>query len=288
MLRPFRLLQPETIEEASKEAVRLGDDAAIYAGGAELLLLMRNGLVQPDYLIDIKKIPGLSALTNNNGALTIGANVTHAQLERDGAVLERFPLLAEAESHVGNVRVRNQGTLGGNLCFADPHSDPPTALLIHEATVQLQSVFGARSMPIDQFIVGTFETALKPGEILGGIRVPALPAEWEWAYRRIERFYRPTLNVAAAARSSGGVVHDVRLAVGCVGPMATRLTELEEKIRGQTVHEACVEIAESVTYLRELLDPVDDLLGPADYKLEITTVLLRRALRVAVGGNAHA
>jgi aerobic carbon-monoxide dehydrogenase medium subunit len=288
MLRPFRLLQPETIEEASKEAARLGDDAAIYAGGAELLLLMRHGLVEPDYLIDIKKIPELGALTYENGALAVGANVTHAELERDGAVLECFPLLAEAESHVGNVRVRNQGTLGGNLCFADPHSDPPTALLIHEATVQLQSVYGTRCMPIDEFIVGTYETALRPGEILGGVRVPSLPAEWGWAYRRIERFYRPTLNVAAAARSSGGIVHDARLAVGCVGPTSTRLTELEEKIRGQTLHEACAEIAEAATYLRELLDPVDDLLGPADYKLEITVVLLRRALRAAVGGNAHA
>lgn len=288
MLRPFRLLQPETAAEASREAARLGDNAAIYAGGAELLLLMRHGLVAPEYLIDIKKIPALSALSRENGVLAIGANVTHAALENDRTVQTYFPLLAEAESHVGNVRVRNQGTLGGNLCFADPHSDPPTALLVYEAMVELCSGSGTRSMPIDEFMIGTYETALEPGEMLVSVRVPALPAGWGWAYRRIERFYRPTLNVAAAAGSSAGIIQGVRLAVGCVGPKATRLTELEQRLHGLTSRDAYAELRGAATYLRDVLDPVDDLLGPADYKIEVTGVLLHRALSAALGGSTHA
>jgi carbon-monoxide dehydrogenase medium subunit len=285
MLKPFRLLRPGTIAEAGAELERHEDAAAVYAGGAELLLLMRQGLLQPEYLVDIKHIPELHGIRRENGGISIGAAVSHWDLERDGDIRERFPLLAEAESHVGNIRVRNQGTLGGNLCFADPHADPATPLLVLDAEVEVGSARGSRIMPLDDFLLGMYETALEPGELLTRIRVEPLPPGWGVAYQRIERFFRPTLNAAVAARGEGDVVADVRMAVGCVGPRAVRLPELESQIRGLPVEEAVDAIRGARGSLEEALMPVDDLLGSAAYKLDITTVALERALRTSMMGG---
>ncbi len=285
MLKPFRLLRPGTVAEAGEELERHDDAAAIYAGGAELLLLMRQGLLQPEYLIDIKHIPELHGIRRENGGISIGAAVTHWDLERDGEIRKHYPLLAEAESHVGNIRVRNQGTLGGNLCFADPHADPATPLLVLDAEVELGSTRGSRVMPLDDFLLGMYETALEPGEILARVRVEPLPPGWGVAYQRIERFFRPTLNAAVAARSGGNVVNEVRMAVGCVGPRAVRLPDLEGRIRGLTVEDAVEAIRGARELLEEVLMPVDDLLGSAAYKLDITVVALERALRTSMMGG---
>jgi carbon-monoxide dehydrogenase medium subunit len=285
MLKPFRVVTPTSVGEAAAELDRLGERAKVYAGGAELLLLMRNGLVDADYLVNIKTIPGLAEIRSDGGGLRIGAAVTHRRLETDPLVHELLPALAEAESHVGNIRVRNQGTLGGNLCFADPHADPGTALLIYDATVSVAGRGPAHSMPLGDFFVGTYEVALEPDELLTDVQVPALPAGWRAAFMRIERFYRPTCNVAVAARANDAI-QDVRLAVGCIGPKAMRLSELEAKLKGLPLEEAQRAISSAKPYLTGQLEPVDDLLGSAEYKVHIASVLLRRALEQAVAGNA--
>jgi carbon-monoxide dehydrogenase medium subunit len=196
-------------------------------------------------------------------------------------------MLANAESHVGNVRVRGQGTLGGNLCFADPHADPPTALLVYDASVTVAGGDGGREMPLGDFLVGTYETALEPDELLTGVRVPALPEGWGSAFLRIERFFRPTANVAVAATLRDGRLGGVRLAVGCVGPKALRLSELEERLVGLGLDDARRTIDDATGYLSERLEPVEDLLGSAEYKLAVTGVLLNRALQQAVAGNGR-
>lgn len=273
------------MSEASAELERLGDQALVYAGGAELLLLMRHGLLQPDYLVNIKLIPGLHEINWDGQMLRIGAAVTHRQLESDSLVHGRAPTLGEAERHVGNIRVRTQGTLGGNLCFADPHADPGPALLVHDASVTVAGAQGTRELPLDDFFVSTYETALHPSELLTEVQVPPLPAGWGWAFERIERFYRPTANAAVAVGRSNGHIEDARLAVGCVGPRAVRLRELEDKLRGLEVGEAVRAIGDSKRYLTEQLEPVSDLLGSADYKIHITSVLLGRGLERAVGSR---
>jgi carbon-monoxide dehydrogenase medium subunit len=183
--------------------------------------------------------------------------------------------------------VRTQGTLGGNLCFADPHADPGTALLVYEAGVTVAGQNGERQMPLDEFLVGTYETALEPDEVLAAVDVPALPADWRAAFLRIEQFYRPTLNVAAAVRAAEGRLAEVRLAAGCVGPRPLRLRELEARVQGLSVDEAERVAREAKPYLAEQLEPVDDLLGSADYKIYLTSVLLGRALRQAGAGNGR-
>jgi carbon-monoxide dehydrogenase medium subunit len=281
VLKPFHLLRPESVGDASRELKRLGDRAKVYAGGVELLLLLRHGLVEAEYLVDVKRIPRLDHLHWDDGCLTIGACVTHRRLEGDASVAERLPLLAAAERHVGNVRVRTQGTLGGNLCFADPHADPGTALLVHEATVTLAGASGSRDLPLADFLRGMYDVALEDGELLTSVQVPLLPAGWGSAFERSERFYRPTLNVAAAVRMDGPRLVDVRLAAGCVGPQAARLSELEQRLRDLPLSDALRVIGESASYLEERLEPVGDLLGSAEYKVHLTKVLIGRALERA-------
>jgi aerobic carbon-monoxide dehydrogenase medium subunit len=290
VLKPFRVLDPSTVAEAAGELGRLGERARVYAGGAELLLLLRQGLLEADYLVNVKGIPGLDAVAWEDGAVRIGATVVHHRLEVDPLVRERLPLFAYAESQVGNGRVRNQGTVGGNLCFADPHADVATALLVHDATVRMGGA-ATHDLPLAEFLVGTYETALAPDELLTEIRVPPLPAGWGHAYLRVEQFYRPTLNVAAAVAQDDGRLGAVRLAVGCIGPKAVRLDELETQLRGLALADAQRVIAEAGPYLAERLEPVDDLLGSAEYKVYLAGVLLGRALMQAAehnGGSQHA
>ena len=282
MLPPFKILDTNSVTDAVRELARLGDQAKLYGGGTELLILLRHNLLRADYLLNIKPIAELGEIRCNDNSVRIGASVTHRRLETDPIIRDRLPLFADAESQVANIRVRGQGTIGGNLCFNDPHSDPATALLVHDASVNIQGPNGAKQMPLRQFLCGMYTTALEPEELLVSVDVPCLPARWGSSYLRIHRLQRPTLTVAAAAARGNGAIEDVRLAVGCVGPTAVRLTELEAKIRAGDPNDSRKIIKESKAYLRKTLEPIDDLLGSAEYKIYIAGVLLERALAQAL------
>ena len=287
MLQSLQLVQPATVLEASKALAGFGEKSKIYAGGAELLLLLRNGLLQSEILVDVKKIERLHRISLDDGVLRIGACMTHRALENSALAREHAPALAYAESQVANVRVRNQGTLGGNLAFNDPHSDPGTVLLIHNASVIVGNDRGERRVALNEFFVDMYATVLQPDDLLIEIETPALPAGMESVYLRLHRYQRPTLGVAVGARLRNGRVEEVRMAVGCVGPKPVRLTELEAKIEGAKVSDAGRIVAEEKRYLRQLLRPVDDLLGSAEYKSYMTGVMLVDALEQAVQkGNA--
>jgi carbon-monoxide dehydrogenase medium subunit len=281
MLGSLQLLQPTTVDEASGALRDFAERGKVYAGGAELLLLMRHGLLQSEILVDVKKIERLHDIAWNDGALSVGACVTHHALETNSLVRQHASSFAYAESQVANVRVRNQGTLGGNLCFNDPHSDPGTVLLVHNATVTLGSQRGERQIPLHNFFLDVYETALEADELMLDVRIPSLPVGMISSYLRLHRYQRPTLGVAAAVKLNDGTIAESRLAVGCVGPKAQRLAELETKINGSSINDAKRILAEQKTYLHDLLQPVDDLLGSADYKLYMTAVMLAEALEQA-------
>jgi aerobic carbon-monoxide dehydrogenase medium subunit len=281
MLGSLQLLQPTTVDEASGALRDFAERGKVYAGGAELLLLMRHGLLQSEVLVDVKKIERLRGITWNDGALSVGACVTHQTLETHPLVREHAPSFAYAESQVANVRVRNQGTLGGNLCFNDPHSDPGTVLLVHNASVTLGSQGGERQLPLHDFFLDVYETAVEPDEIMLDVQIPPLPVGMISSYLRLHRYQRPTLGVAVAVRMQDKTIAESRLAVGCIGPNAQRLAELESKINGNSISDARMIFAEQKNYLRDLLRPVDDLLGSADYKLYMTCVMLGDALEQA-------
>jgi aerobic carbon-monoxide dehydrogenase medium subunit len=282
MLRPFRVLRPATVGEASQALRRFGEAAKVYAGGSELLLLLRNRLVEYDYLVDVKHIPDLQHLDWSGAALHVGASITHRQLEQSPVVAEHLPILAEVEAQVANVRVRNVGSLGGNLCFNDPHSDPGTVLLVHDAIVALQRGRAKRRLPLEDFWLGSYETVLEPDELLVSIDVPALPAGAGAAYERVERFERPSVGVAVAAGLVDGRLSDVRLAVGCVGPKPTRLRDLEARVAGLRLEEAQTAVRSARGEIEHLLEPVEDIHGSVEYKSYIVPVLLVRTLSRAV------
>jgi carbon-monoxide dehydrogenase medium subunit len=288
MLQSLQLIQPTTVHEASQALADFGEKAKLYAGGAELLLLLRNRLIDAEVLIDVKNIDRLRRLAANNGALHVGACLTHHELANSAAIRERAPALALAESQVANIRVRNQGTLGGNLAFNDPHSDPGTVLLVHNASVTMGNAKGERRLTLDEFFVDMYATALEAGELLLEVEIPSLPAGMTSSYLRLHRYQRPTLGVAVAARLAEGLIEEARLAVGCIGPKAQRLTELEGKVKGVSLSDAKKIFIEEKKYLRELLKPMDDLLGSAEYKLYMAGVMLGEALEQVSQGNVAA
>lgn len=287
MLQPLQLLQPATVAEASLALVEFGDKAKLYAGGAELLLLLRNGLLDAEVLVDLKKIERLHAVSFDNGLLRIGACVSHRELAEHPLLRQHAPALAYAESQVANIRVRNQGTLGGNLAFNDPHSDPGTVLLVHDSVAVIGNDKGERRIGLGEFFVDMYATALESGELLLEVEVPRLPDGMTSAYQRLHRYQRPTLGVAAAVRLDDGKIAEARLAVGCVGPKAQRLSELEAKLCGVRLADSRKFIADEKEYLRELLRPVDDLLGSAEYKLYMTGVMLGDTLEEASQGSGN-
>ena len=285
MLQPLQLVQPTTIGEASQALGDFGERAKVYAGGAELLLLLRQKLLEVEILLDIKGISELHRIVADEKGIRIGACVTHHALANDPEVRRQAPAFAYAESQVANARVRNQGTLGGNLCFNDPHSDPGAVLLVHNASVTVANYKGERQLPLEEFFHDMYTTALRPNEIMCEVHIPPLPEGMNSAYLRLHRYQRPTLGIAAAATIADGAIAQCRLAVGCAGPKPLRLTELETRLKGTKPSQAKELCVEEKDQLRDLLRPVDDLLGSAEYKLYMTCVMLGDALVKAAGEN---
>jgi carbon-monoxide dehydrogenase medium subunit len=275
------------VTEACAELARLGEDAKVYAGGTELILLLRLGLVQYTHLVDVKRVPELGELAWDGQAMHIGAAVTHRRLERSTDVAAHLPLLQQATELVANVRVRNVGTIGGNLCFGDPHSDPAPVLLVHDTRVKIGTPSGDRTIGLETFYIGLYETAIAPDEILMALQVEPLLSGVGSAYLRVARFERPSLGVAVAAAKQGGRLANVRLAVSCVGPVPMRLQELESRLTGATLVEAQQLVRQAQRHYAEVLQPVDDLHGSVAYKTYLTGVLLSRALAQAVGTNGR-
>lgn len=282
-LAPFRLHRPASVAEATGLLHELGDDTSVYAGGTELLLLLKLQLAQVSDLVDLKRIPGLDAISvDDEGTLTIGATATHRRIERSPLVRTGWPALAFVEGRIANVRVRTVGTLGGNLCFADPHSDPASLLLVAEARVTLGSGETRRSMPLGEFLVGPWETALEPGELLLSIEVPALPDGSAIAHQRFHTHERPTATVSCLARVADGRITEARVAVGSVGPRSVRCAGAEGLIMGMPVDDLDpVILRQAGESAATDADPDTDSNGSAEYKADLVAVLVGRAVRDA-------
>jgi carbon-monoxide dehydrogenase medium subunit len=285
VLRPFALHRPSSLGEIADLLDAHGDEAALYAGGTELLLLMKEGLLRPRHLIDVKRVAGLDALTAGaDGTLTIGAAVPHRAIETSPIVRERVPLLGRVARHVANARVRAVGTVGGNLAFADPHSDLATVLLTLDTTVQLWSRRGERVLPLADFIRDAYETARAEDEVLTAVRLHPWPAGTAAAYVKFGIYERPTLGVAVAlVPVAGRDSVSLRLAIGCVGPRPQRLGAIERQAEEQAPGRLAARADELAADAARAVEPVDDRHGSAEYKREMTRVFVRRALQAAVG-----
>ena len=281
MLRRFRLEEPQSVAETSELLGRFGDSAKIYAGGTELLLAMKEGLVQYERLINVKRL-GLNQISAENGTVKIGALCTHHELELSPAIQQRLPSLLKLEHNVANVRVRQAGTIGGNLCFAEPHADPGTLLMALGATMVAETGNAKREIAAEEFFVDAYETSLTADEVLTEIRVPAPGANARSAYLKFGYLERPSVGVALAFNLNGASVSDVRIAVGCAGPAPKRVAEAEALLNGKSKDEATRNLAQAGAVAGRAAQAISDLHGAQDYKEHIVGVLLKRAFQAAV------
>jgi carbon-monoxide dehydrogenase medium subunit len=274
VLKHFQLHRPCALEEATALRVEHGEEAALYAGGTELLLAMKMGLAHWPQLIDVKRIPDLQGIRVEDGVLVIGAAATHHSIQRDSSVRSGWPALAKLEAGVANVRVRAAGTLAGNIAFAEPHADPPALLVALDATVELVGPGGRRQLPVERFLVGPYETALTADELVVAIRVPPSAEEARVAYRNFRVLERPSICVAVLTTVIEGRFEGApTIVLGAVEETPKRL-EVSE-FAGAPVLEAAREIGAAAS---AAVEPVDDLAGSAEYKAHVTGVLVRRAL----------
>ena len=268
--------QPKTVAEASQMLAEFGEKGRLYAGGTELLLAMKHDLLRYEHLIDVKTIPGLNNIELKNGAVSIGGTATHRAIEHSSVVKQNLPVLAEMERNVANVRVRASGTLGGNLCFAEPHSDPATLLLALGAKAHLQAQSAKRTVTIDQLITGSYETSLAADELLEAVEIPVPSKSQRVAYLKYQLKERPTLGLALVLDLNGDNIKGGKAVVGSVSAVPTESQETNRLLTG-TKAQVERQLAEAAEALAQAADPVDDLEGGADYKRHLVGVFLKRA-----------
>lgn len=275
-LRRFAIHQPRTIAEASQMLAEFGDKGRLYAGGTELLLAMKHDLLRYEHLVDVKTIPDLNKVEMENGALMIGSTATHRAIERSSMVKQNLPVLAEMETQVANVRVRASGTLGGNLCFAEPHSDPATLLSALGAKAHVQGKSGNRTVGVDKLIAGAYETSLSSDELLAAIEIPLLTKSQRAAYLKFQLKERPTLGLALVLDVDGDTINKATAVVGSVSAVPTRSDKANQLLTGSKA-QVEKQLADAAEALAQAADPVNDLEGGADYKRHLIGVFLRRA-----------
>jgi len=285
LLRRFEIHQPSTVAEAAQMRTHFGEQASLYAGGTELLLAMKHDVLRYKHLIDVKVIPELDAIELRDGMMIrIGAAATHRSIERSALLRSRLPVFTDMESLVANVRVRNTGTLGGNLCFAEPHSDPATLLLVLGASVAVEGPQRRREIPMHDFFIGPYETRLAPTEVMTGIQIPVAAGEWRSAYVKFQVHERPMLGLALSLETTdnGETFSRARVAVGCVSPCPRRSAAAENLLTGpRSEIERNLPLAAEA--LAEAADVIDDQQGSAEYKRHLIQVFLRRAFARALG-----
>lgn len=283
-MHDFQLHQPATLAEAFALLEAYGDDARLLSGGTALVLQMKQRFSQPGHVVSLRRLPGLSAITaTDDGGLQIGALCTQCRAEISPLMAERAALAAQAYRSVATPRIRTMATIGGGLAHGDPNQDPPPALIALNATAILTSAAGQRTVPVADLFRDYFETDVRPGEIITGLIIPPLPAGAGAAYLKfLPRTADDYATVSAAAvilLDAAGHCQDARLALGSVGLTPIRATAAADLLRGQPLTAANIRAAAEV--VPDLVDPLDDPRGSAEYKREMAAVFARRALMQA-------
>lgn len=281
--------RPGSVAEAVALLAQLGEDAKVIAGGTALTIMLRERLVAPGALVWIGGLPGLDGIEVRDGEVRLGALVRHRDVERSPLVREHLPVLADAFAKVANVRVRNAATVGGVLAEADYASDPPAVFRALDAIVEVTGPGGTRDVPVEDFIVAFYETALEPAELVTAVRVP-VPAPGTAAV--YEKFVtrssedRPCVGVCAVVRlAADRTIEDVRVAVGAAAEIPLRLRDAESaEVGAPATVDTFARLAEAYA---AAVDPLDDMRGSAWYRREMVRVWVRRALEHATAEAAQ-
>lgn len=282
-LRRFTIHQPKNAAEASQMLAQFGENGRLYAGGTELLLAMKHDLLRYQNLVDVKTIVALDKIEARDSALVIGSTVTHRAIERSPVVREKLPVLSDMETQVANIRVRARGTLGGNLCFAEPHSDPATLLVALRAKAHIQGAKGSKTITLDQLITGAYETSLGADELLTVVEIPLPTKSQRAAYVKFQTHERPTLGLALVLDTDQGgqEIKAARAVVGSVSVVPSRSDKTDGLLQGPR-SQVDKQLGDAAQALAEAANPVDDLQGSAEYKRHLIGVFLKRAFMKAL------
>lgn len=278
-MRDFDYLEPGSIHEASQMLAEYQDNCRMMAGGTALMLALRQRMVTPSHIISLRDIRALRGITYDDRlGLRIGALTLHAELARSPLARQHFPMLADMASRLANPQVRNQGTIGGNLCYADPATDPPSCLMALDGEVVLSSTRGQRLLKIEDFVIDYYVTALEPDELVSEIRIP--PSRFNTGYHarflRTAAEHRPLVNLAVALKKQGDVCEDARMVVGATTTTPTRLRKTEAFLKGKVVTRLVA--ADAAEFAATEIVPISDIRGDGQYRRDMVRVVSRRTI----------
>jgi carbon-monoxide dehydrogenase medium subunit len=289
MINDFEYFAPKTLKEALVLLDKYQDDCKVICGGQSLLVLMRQGLVAPPYLVDIKGVAELSYIKDEKDGLKIGATTTHRAIEKSAVIKKKYPVLAKMETRLASIQTRNWGTIGGNICHADPAGDPAPVLIALGATLTMASSKGKRSMPVEEFSLDYFETALKPGELLTEISLPPVPAKTGTAYYKFNVIESDLATASVAATvtlGAGDSCQDIRIALGASAPTPIRPKKAEALLKGKKITDALLKQAGEAA--AKEAEPISDIYASEEYRRELIKVLVPRLTKEAMANARKA
>jgi carbon-monoxide dehydrogenase medium subunit len=285
--RDFEYYAPKSIPDALGLLKQFGDEAKLLAGGHSLLPMMKMRFAQPGHLIDLGKIAALKGIREEGATIRIGAMTTENELIWSKLLQAKCPLLVEGARLISDPQVRYKGTIGGDISHGDPGNDHPAIMLVLGASLVLRSATGERVVPADGFFVGTYDTLMKPDEIMTEIRIPVPEPGTGYCYAKLKRKVGDYATAAAAVtlRMNGEVVRDVAIALTNVGPTPLKARAAEDSLRGKALTDASMNTAAELAM--SICDPVGDQRGDAEYKTAMAGEMTQRALRLARSRTGH-
>ena len=284
MIADFEYFAPKTVDEALSLLSQY-KDAKIIAGGQSLLVILKQRLIAPEYLIDIKGISALDYINYDQGkGLRMGALTLHRAIEKSPAIQKHFGVLSEMERNLATIQTRNWGTIGGNLCHGDPAGDPAPVLIALGAKLKLASSRGERIVAMEEFSKDYLEVALEPDEMLTEIQVPIPPPHTGTAYEKL-MVMKGDMGIIGAAvsitlRPGDGVCEDARIALGSAASVPLRTREAEKRLIGKVINDAL--LAEAAEVASAEADPPADVHGSVEYRREMVKVFIGRAGMMAL------
>jgi aerobic carbon-monoxide dehydrogenase medium subunit len=278
----FDYIAPQSLAEAVRALVAHGEEAKLLAGGHSLLPLLKLRLANPKLLIDLSKIPGLSNISQQDDTIVVGALTTHYQIESSELLKSKCPLLPQTARAIGDVQVRNRGTIGGSLAHADPSADWPAAILALGGELKLSGSRGERRIAVEEFFLGAMTTVVEPTEILTEIRVPVSPRRCGSAYLKMAQQASgfAIVGVAVWLRvAQDGRCEDIGVGVTGLSEKPFRARTVESRLRGNKLTPKL--IAESAAQVAEGNDPMEDLHASAKFRTHLAQVYTSRAIEEA-------
>jgi carbon-monoxide dehydrogenase medium subunit len=287
-LPKFNYLAPTTLDEALSLLAQYKSKARVIAGGTDLVpKLKRREVKAPEYVIDLKGIPGLDKIRQDTGGLSLGALVTIGVVESSPLIQQKFAILAQAAQSMASPQVRNRGTIAGNICNAVPSADSAPALLTLGARLKLISRKGERTINIEDFFTGPNRTALTDEEILLEIKIPDMPPKSKGVYLKLSPRRAMDLAIVGAAVvvvPEDGICKDIRIALGAVAPTPLRTMKAETVLKGQKFNDNLIEKAAKAAAAET--SPIDDHRASAEYRRDMIEVLVKRAIKQAIGSRS--